>query len=174
MWRRELVGTSGWNGWTSVGGLLASAPGAGGHPAFFVGAVAVRGTDDAVWYLTYDGDNGGVSPWFSGGGITNASPAAEIFCTPALFARGTNGAIWHAVTDPHTGWESLGGRARSGPGTHTALFGPIWYAAVRGSDDALWFTADAIDTDEAHCGSGSGAGVAGSGGRGPAWTEGLR
>ena len=170
MWRRELLGTSGWNDWSSLGGGLVSGPGAGGHPTSFIGTVAVRGTDNAAWYLTYDGETGGVSPWFSGGGNLNAGPAAEFFCSPALWARGTNDAVWHAI-DPPNGWISYGGRAKSGPGTHVGLTFPFWFVVVRGNDDALWLNADQVP--DTNCAAATAYG-SGSTRPAPAWMEELR
>jgi len=80
-----------------------------------------------------------------GGVITSAPDLAELSDGSIhYFARGQDGAVWTLVVDgdgQSTGWSSLGGQAKGGPGAATTRTGPTgsMHLFVRGLDDALWY-----------------------------------
>lgn len=80
----------------------------------------IRGTDNALWYRTYDGSLWG--GWTSLGGILNSDPdSTKLNGDTYVFVQGTDKALWYqkynGATNSWSGWVSLGGAATSGPGT---------------------------------------------------------
>jgi len=72
------------------------------------------GTDNALWHLDYNQNNGGWSTWESLGGTLSSTPNA-ISIGPNhldIFALGTDYALWHIYWDLNNGgwgsWESWG------------------------------------------------------------------
>ena len=123
--------------WTPLGGVLKNSaaivsPGAAG-----VSAVFVRGSDDAVYGGTYNGQWYGWGPL---GGTTIAAPAASTRGAGRadLFVTGTDKAVWwRSYNGGWSGWTSLGGVTADGPASaswddnRTDLF-------ARGLDNQLW------------------------------------
>src|SRR5207253_887858 len=79
--------------------------------------VFVRGTDNGLWYRTWNGTSWG--GWVSLGGIITADPSAVSWGPNRIdvFVRGTDNALWHRSSDGTTwsGWENLGGILTSAP-----------------------------------------------------------
>jgi hypothetical protein len=118
LWTRHLNNGT-WGLWTTLGGVLTSAPAASGIDVY------VRGTDNAIW--TRHGSGG----WLSLGGVLTSAPAA----TPTdLYARGTDNALWtrHLNNGSWGPWTTLGGVVTSAPAASDVdVF-------VRGTDNGLW------------------------------------
>jgi hypothetical protein len=118
LWTRHLSGSV-WGPWTSLGGIITSAPAASGIDVY------ARGADNALW------TRHGAGPWTSLGGIITTAAAA----TPSdLYVRGADNALWtrHLNGSAWGPWTSLGGIITSAP----AANGIDVYA--RGADNALW------------------------------------
>ena len=114
LWTRHRTG-SGWGPWTSLGGIITTAPAASGNNIY------ARGGDNALWTRTLS------TGWSSLGGIITTAPAAS---GSTIFARGADNALWTRTLS--TGWTTLGGIITTGP----AASGNDVYA--RGGDNALW------------------------------------
>ena len=118
LWTRHLAGSI-WGPWTSLGGIITSAPSASGVDVY------ARGGDNALW------TRHGAGPWTSLGGIITTAPAAT---ASDLFVRGADNALWtrHLNNGAWGPWTSLGGIITTAP----AASGTDVYA--RGADNALW------------------------------------
>jgi hypothetical protein len=112
LWSRAWNGTT-WGGWSGLGGLLTSGPGAVAPGSNEID-VFVRGSDGSSWARTFNGSTWG--GWFPlGGGLAGSPDAAS----PAsgqidLLANGNDGALWHKTRSAGTwspsasGWSILG------------------------------------------------------------------
>ena len=102
------------------------------------GQLVVRGTDDGVWYRSFNGTDWGV--WGGFGGVTYDTPAAEIYDGQLyVVANGTNGALWwralNLTDDSFSEWQNISGH---GTPTLTAT-GTNLTLVVRGTDDGVWY-----------------------------------
>ncbi len=113
---RPPVPGRGWSSWESLGGILTSAPAAVSWGPNRID-VFVRGTDNALWHIWWDGNRW--SSWESLGGMLTSSPGVSSWQPNRLdvFVRGTDNALWHIWWDGNrwSSWESLGGSLTSGP-----------------------------------------------------------
>jgi hypothetical protein len=142
LWHREYH-PGGWSVWTSLGGQLASPPGAISRPGY--ADVFARMSNNTVQQREWSPFSGWDN-WFSlgsSGGPTTSAPAgvARLHDQVQIFIQGTSNAIWSRSWSPATGWTgwaSWGGTATSAPAAvswgaeHAALF-------MRGSDNGLWY-----------------------------------
>ena len=160
LWHKWWDGTSGgtegvWNEWESLGGVLTSAPAVTTHDANGSMDVFVRGSNNGLWYLGY---NGSWQNWKSFG-----SPPGGLASAPAagsqelgafdVFVTGADAGLWQmsGSADPISGagggpWTQV---ARSGTqptggvasAPAIARFGTAGYDVIaRGGDNALWHT----------------------------------
>ncbi|MET7400101.1 glycoside hydrolase family 27 protein [Dactylosporangium sp. NPDC005572] len=132
-----------WPGpWTSLGGpvhgRILGQPAAYASPGGRID-VFVRGTDDGVWQLTYDGASWG--RWRSlGGKVTDAPTVA--WTGPGQWtaaARGTDGLLWTRTAT--TGWSKVGspdGRAFHGRPSAVVDDAGVVHVAVRSRTDEVW------------------------------------
>jgi hypothetical protein len=107
--------------------------------------VFVHGTDNAVWYKTWNG--AAWSSWHSLGGAlaANSGPAATSPSSGVIdvFVQGTTGTVYEKTTTNSgttwSGWTSLGGAlaANSGPAA-TSESGQVYIAAL-GTGNVLWW-----------------------------------
>jgi spore germination protein YaaH len=95
LWQKSWNGTQ-WGAWQPLGGSLASSPAvsscASGHLDVFV-----LGSDHAMYQLGYNGKWGS---WQRLGGYWTSDPSAVCLTgttSVALFARGTDGALWQTI-----------------------------------------------------------------------------
>jgi hypothetical protein len=160
LWWRHWSGTTGWETWRSLNGILTSDPAAASNGSGNI-TVSARGTTGACYVRSTTDGGAHWTDWSSFGGqlLAGTGPAAyswsvtywnsttqqnEINQQFGVFAVGmdhqlywrwTNGTITH-------GWQPLGGYLTSSPaatalGASGSPFGIIDVAA-RGSDGALW------------------------------------
>ncbi|HET8662134.1 MAG TPA: polysaccharide deacetylase family protein [Micromonosporaceae bacterium] len=129
--------SGGWSAQTSLGGVAVGAPAVAATGTSL--ALAVRGTDSALWIRYYTGTSWG--PWHSLGGVLSAAPA--ITGTPEgrldLFVRGSDDRLYTRTLRPDGTWSpwiSLGGVLTSGPGA-LAVAGRI-EVTVTGTDRAIY------------------------------------
>jgi hypothetical protein len=129
-----------YGGWTPLGGVLTSGPDAssGGSSSL---DVFVRGTDNGMWRISWNGATWG--NWQPlGGGLTSDPGAIAPSATQTnVFVRGTDNQLWtiSAASGVFGAWQPLGGVLTSGPDaaawmattTHVEVF-------VRGTDNQLW------------------------------------
>ena len=121
-WYKTFDGTN-WSSWQTVGGASFSDP----DGATFQNGVTssvngntflfVRGTDNALWYNTFNGTSW--VGWSSLGGVLNSAPgSSQWFGNIYVFVRGTDNALWYRTFNGETwsNWISLGGVLTSGPG----------------------------------------------------------
>ena len=166
--------------WNSLGGKLASRPGAaaGALGSTETIDVVVRGADGGAWldHLTT------TTRWLNLGGrvLAGTAPAAvNTGGTLYVLVVGSNHGVWvKRTTDGShwSGWTSLGGRlgAELGAATPSAGAGIVY---ARGGDNALWYNEFAGATAGWHSAggritSGAGAGSVGNG-TGPTWAVAL-
>lgn len=136
LWYR-VWGTSSWQPWTALGGphvLLGTGP-AGGPSGEFV----MTGVNRHVWLFGRTGTANGIIDF---GGVTTADPGiAAVAPDLAVFARGTDDALWYRVSSrpigPVSGWASLGGRLTTGV-TATTVPGGKTYVFALGTDNNIW------------------------------------
>jgi hypothetical protein len=137
LWRRRTNGS--WSAWSDLGGGLLSAPSAAVRRGAGVVDVAVRGTDNAVWF-TYWSPSAGWAGYSSLGGGTLSAPSVVSYRAGYVhvFARsGSNtvdtiwwdGSAWSA-------WATIGGEATSGPAAVSDADNRI-DVFVRGADAAI-------------------------------------
>jgi hypothetical protein len=135
-----------------LGGRLIGGPAAMWIPpgTFPIGGLAVfgRGTDNALWWRHQT--SSGWSRWASLGGRLTSKPTATLGGPSApsavlVFARGTDGALWARVMHGNTkggvewiSWARLGGRLLAGTAPAAASNGSGLFAAVVGTDHAVW------------------------------------
>ena len=104
--------------------------------------VFVRGTDNALWQLTYDN---GWTNWERRGGVLLTSDPMAVSWGPGrldVFARGTDDALYQFTYDNGgTSWERRGGRMHEDPMTHPVAvsWGPNRIDVfARGPRNYLW------------------------------------
>jgi len=140
LWQKTYSGV--WGSWTSLGGILVSAPDAASWGSGHVDVYA-RGIDNNIYYQRYL--NGSWSGWASAGQPpdgANSDPSAVSRSNGCidLFVRGGDNALWHR---PHSNgswgsWTSLGGFLSTGP--DAASWGSNHMDVyVSGSDNALYY-----------------------------------
>ena len=108
--------------------------------------LAVRGTDNGVWYNRRDPNTGNWGGWeLVQSGYTSDSPAlTSIGNSVHLAVRGYGDGVWYNRRDPNTGnwdgWEHVqGGYTTDSPAlTFTSLDGYL-HLAVRGLDGGVWY-----------------------------------
>ena len=126
-----------WSGWEDLGGVLTSGPAAASWAEDRLD-VFVKGTDNAVWHLWWDGAWNG---WESLGGTIDDSPAAVSRGDGRVdvFGRGTDNHLWHLCFDGSgwSGWEDLGGVLTSGPAAASWAEDRL-DVFVKGTDNAVW------------------------------------
>ena len=143
-----------WDGpWTSLGGYLASAPGAGAN-VNGQATVLVRGSDNALWYRQADSPGTiTFTDWATLGGAMNGPPSVAEINGGFVLYRGQDNAAWFLRdTTPFAGsavapatWSnqaSLGGYIISNPTMAPNHFpGNDLEVFVVGGDNALWVAA---------------------------------
>ncbi|HET8683747.1 MAG TPA: polysaccharide deacetylase family protein [Micromonosporaceae bacterium] len=130
--------SAGWSAQTSLGGVAVGAPAVAATSATSL-ALAVRGTDSALWIRYYTGTSWG--PWHSLGGVLSAAPAITSVSGGRLdlFVRGNDDRLYTRTLLPGAAWSpwtSLGGILTSGPGA-TAVDGRIEVNVI-GTDRAIY------------------------------------
>jgi hypothetical protein len=136
LYTKHYATSTGWSGWTSLGGSWTSGPAAASWGPGRLD-VLVRGADSAVWHKAFSG--GTWSGWQSLGGRMAGEPGVastgagklDVFARGpgnALFTRNYNvtGAGWSA-------WSSLGGALTSSPSATVPAAGTVTVFG-RGSD----------------------------------------
>jgi hypothetical protein len=133
---------------TSLGGSMTSSPAATVRDTNKV-TVFARGSDGAVWYK--DGLQTGLTTawgnWVSIGGQIpfGTSPSVCSWGGGRLdvFARGTDGALWHKTWTDSAGWsknwDSIGGKLTSGPGATATSDGNQIGVFVAGVNGAIFY-----------------------------------
>ncbi len=139
IWYR-VWGTTSWGPWTAFSGPNVL-PGSGpsGSPS---GQFVMTGANQHVWLFGRTGTENGIIDF---GGVTTSNPG--IAAAPpnlAIFARGTDNALWYRLSMQPIGgirgWASLGGRLTSGV-TATTVPGGKTYVFVLGTDHNIWMRA---------------------------------
>ncbi len=105
--------------------------------------VFARGQDNAVWFRQFSDGRGTWGPWTSMQGRALGTPAATCVGAermPTVAVRGGDGALWMRALSGG-GWQRLGGRLASDPGTLPAVAticpsGLEFFAL--GTDHAVW------------------------------------
>jgi Glycosyl hydrolase catalytic core len=125
--------------WTTenLGGNLTLDPAIDSRAPYHLDVFA-RGTDGALWQMTWNGSNWS-SWWSPGGGLTSGPNAVSWDGTRVdVVMRGGDGAVWHYVWNG-TAWsaESLGGGIVGSPEISSQGPGQLDVFA-RGLDNALW------------------------------------
>jgi hypothetical protein len=108
-----------WRGWQSLGGVATSAPAAAVRrgPLGYLD-LAVRGTDNAIWFQTFVPGKGW-SGWSSIGGNLTTAPTLDSQADGIVnvFARGTDGTLFQKSWDgaKWIEWFTLGGGLNGAP-----------------------------------------------------------
>lgn len=136
LWYRAW-GSSGWQAWTSLGGehVLPGTGPAGGPSGEFV----ISGASRQIWLFGRTGTENGLIDF---GGLTTSDPGiAAVPPDLAIFARGTDNALWYRLSmlpiSGISGWVSLGGDLTTGV-TATTVPGGKTYVFVLGTDNRIW------------------------------------
>lgn len=141
---------SGFTGWASLGGLVAS--GISGGPAVTAvqpstGSISftneltffVNGVDGRVWETTAAAGSAGwaTTGWICKGHLAAGSFVASSTLTSAFACQGGDQAVW-AATTTGTGWDTqrVGGTVLDGPGL--AISPTSWTVVAEGVNSALW------------------------------------
>jgi hypothetical protein len=116
LWVKSLLPGSGWNSWTSIGGVLTSAPSSVSWSSSRIDVVA-RGSYNHPWHWAWNGASWSAEDL---NGEVSSAPAVSSRGAGTLdvFARGMDSALWHKHLEAGTGWdnwESFGGALASGP-----------------------------------------------------------
>jgi GH25 family lysozyme M1 (1,4-beta-N-acetylmuramidase) len=107
----KTTASTGWHTWSSLGGILTSAPSACSYGANLID-VYVRGTDNQIWQRSWNG-TAWTSVWIEHtllpSGITAAgAPAAsannQVNNREDLYVVGSDGNLWHDWWAPGSGW----------------------------------------------------------------------
>ena len=149
LWDRKVTSTMGGN-WNSLGGQIASSPSAVMQPGSLNWmAIAVRGTDNALWIRDLNADTTTDGSWSNMGGITKGDPFLIASNDGSNYvytlARGGDDALWvnKADTGPtpvsSVAWYGFGGILASElSGAIEPVSNGFLKVAARGSDNALW------------------------------------
>jgi hypothetical protein len=145
-----------WGQWTSLGGYLTSAPGAGLNPNNQA-TVFVRGGDNALWYRQQSFPGAGFRDWATLGGAMKGPASGVEINNRYVIYQGIDNAAWFILdTTPLVGggnvapttWSdqvSLGGYIISNPTMADRFYpttdDPEVFAV--GGDNALWVTISA-------------------------------
>lgn len=118
LWVKSLLPGSGWNNWTSIGGVLTSAPSSVSWASNRIDVVA-RGSYNHVWHWAWNGSSWSAEDIY---GEVSSAPAvaSREVGNLEVFARGADGALWQKYLNTGVGWgswASLGGSLTSGPST---------------------------------------------------------
>lgn len=140
IWYR-VWGTSGWQPWTALGGPHVL-PGTGPAGGSTTGEFVMAGFNQHVWLFGRTGTENNIIDF---GGVTNNNPGiASVPPNLAVFARGTDNALWYRVSARPIGgigsWSSLGGDLTSGV-TATTVPGGKTYVFALGTDNNIWMRA---------------------------------
>ena len=123
-----------------LGGFLTSGPGASSWGPTRAD-VFVRGTDNGLWQISWDGTSWG--GWAQLGGYITSDPGPVSWGSGRIdvFAQGADRQLWHKYWDVSvnrwSGWEALGGILTSGPTVSSWGSGRL-DVFVRGTDNGLW------------------------------------
>ncbi len=125
----------------SLGGVITASPAvASWGPGRL--DVFVRGQDNALWQVTWNGASW--SGWTGLGGVLAAAPAAVSWGPNRIdvFVRGVDNALWHRAFASGTwlGWEYLGGILTEAPAVSSWGSNRL-DVFVRGTDSGLWHLA---------------------------------
>ncbi len=133
--------------WQSLGGMLASGPGAVSLGADHM-QVFARGVDEALWYLTYSGGNWGswqrVELDGMDEGVTLASAPTAVSAGAGqieVYARGSDSQLWQIAFDGSNwgSWLSLGGSLASGVAVAAgSIFAQADDGSLQHSDGSVW------------------------------------
>ncbi|HVN10718.1 MAG TPA: polysaccharide deacetylase family protein [Kineosporiaceae bacterium] len=131
--------SSWWTSWSSLGGAAVGGPGAAA-PTTTSTAVAVLGTDNAVWFTTRS-DAGVAGGWTSLGGLGTSKPALAQTGGGRLTVavRGADRAVWLRSRSPGGSWgpwTSVPGAVLGAPALAATADGQLTLAAV-GVDGVL-------------------------------------
>jgi hypothetical protein len=127
-------------GWTSLGGIGTSGPGASSWGATHTD-VFVRGLDGKLYHNWFNGTSW--QGYQSLGGSLNSDPAAVSWGANRIdvFTRGGDNQLWHTWWDGTSWnpWQRLGGSMTSGPDVSSWSTNrlDVFY---RGTDNQLWHT----------------------------------
>ena len=137
-------GGNSWGPWQQVarnaplpaGGIISGpsviAAAGGGYDIF------VRGGNDAVWQVSYDGTNW--SGWTSLGGPAHSGPSATASGgTTDVYVQRSGGTIWGRPAQAGAAWASFGGFAEYGPGA--LADNNVFIAGARGVLQHKWLDA---------------------------------
>ena len=144
VWWRHHTAT-GWTGWQSLGGQVASSPAATVSMTGQFGALNVfaAGPGGGIWYRVWT--RGGWRPWTTLGGERALRGTGPGGGSDAAFAlAGIEQHVW-MYGGTSDGFVDYGGRTTASPGT--ALMGTnggISSAFARGTDNALWYRASVV------------------------------
>ncbi len=123
VWHSYLnAGTGGWSGWGPLGapsGATLTSDIAVGYNQFGAEELFARASDGSVWHSYLNAGTGGWSGWGPLGGPSGATLTSDIavgynqFGAEELFARASDGSVWHSYLNAGTGgwsgWGPLGG-----------------------------------------------------------------
>jgi len=141
LWQNVLPQGGAWSGWSSLGGGLASGPGAGTRLNSGTVDVFVRGTDNALYHRALPPGQSW-TPWETLGGNLTSGPAALGFSTSGsidVYVRDTAGstASMYYGNGAWNGWYGYGGSIK-GAVTLASPATDVMEVYARGYDDALW------------------------------------
>lgn len=126
-----------WRSWRELGGSISSGLSITERGGEF--RIYGRGTDQAMWMISYNAATDRWSEWRSLGGVFSSAPSAVVWPggLSTVFARGGDTQIWAINEDPAAGgfgaWYSLGGDTSSAPAA--ALGGGVITLAARNRAD---------------------------------------
>lgn len=132
-----LLHSGDWRPWRELGGSISSGLSITERNGEF--RIYGRGTDLAMWMISYNAATDRWSEWRSLGGLFSSAPSAVVWPTgfSTVFARGGDTQIWAINEDPSAGgfggWYSLGGDVSSAPAA--ALGGGVITLAARNRTD---------------------------------------
>jgi len=137
------------SGWQSLGGMLASGPGAVSLSADTMQVFAL-GMDEVLWTLTYDSGWGEWQRLPSAGMAAGVSLAsAPVAISPVageiiVYARGSDNQLWSIENIGGWGeWSAAGGELASGPGA--VVWSGTTYLFAQKYDDLLQSSSDALN-----------------------------
>jgi hypothetical protein len=140
LWHKQFDGQ--WHDWELLSAIpIASGPAAAYSPDLHAVRVVAQGEDHTLRQMEWYAAAGRWYPWLrwdQGSQITSAPAICwrQKGFSYDVFARGTDGALWHTADDHHQ-WEQLG------TNIITSAPAAVWsnnetYVFVRGTDNALW------------------------------------